>query len=270
MQQRAIPSTGERLPVVGCGTWLGFNAPANRRDELEDVLRELFDAGGSVIDSSPEYGLAEDAVGDLLTRSGQRTRAFIATKVWSRGRDSGIRQMNASFEKLRTDTIDLMQVHNLIDWRTHLPTLRAWKDEGRYRYIGVTHYTSGRHDDLEAIIRSEPIDFVQFNYAVNDRNAERQLLPLAADRGVAVLINVPFGGGGLLRRLLRRELPPWAAEIGCTSWAQVLLKFVLAHPAVTCVIPGTSNPAHMRDNALAGVGPPLTTADVSRIVTEIG
>ena len=270
MQQRIIPSTGERLPVVGCGTWLGFNEPANRRDELEVVLRELFDAGGSVVDSSPEYGLAEDAVGDLLTRSGQRSRAFIATKVWSRGRDNGIRQMNASFQKLRTETIDLMQVHNLIDWRTHLPTLRAWKDEGRYRYIGVTHYTSGRHDDLEAIIRSEPIDFVQFNYAVNDRNAERRLLPLAADRGVATLINVPFGGGGLLRRLSRRELPPWAAEIGCTSWAQMLLKFVLAHPAVTCVIPGTSNPAHMRDNALAGVGSPLATADVDRIVAEIG
>ena len=270
MQQRVIPSTGERLPVVGCGTWLGFNEPANRRDGLEDVLRELFDAGGSVIDSSPEYGQAEDAVGDLLTRSGERSRAFIATKVWSRGHDSGIRQMNASFQKLRTETIDLMQVHNLIDWRTHLPTLRAWKDEGRYRYIGITHYTSGRHDDLEAIIRSEPIDFVQFNYAVNDRNAERRLLPLAADRGVATLINVPFGGGGLLRRLWRRELPPWAAEIGCASWAQMLLKFVLAHPAVTCVIPGTSNPAHMRDNALAGAGPPLTAAEANRIVAEIG
>jgi len=270
MQQRGIPASGENLPVIGCGTWRGFDAPAQRRNDLEAVLRELFAAGGSVVDSSPMYGLAEDAVGDLLDRTGMRERAFVATKVWSRGRDAGIREMNESFALLRTTTIDLMQVHNLLDWRTQLATMRAWQAEGRIRYIGVTHYTSSAHDEIATILRGEELDFVQLNYAIDDRNAERELLPLAADRGVAVIVNLPFGGGGLLRRLARRELPAWAAEIGCTSWAQVLLKFVLAHPAVTCVIPGTSNPAHMRDNAAAGFGAPLTPADVSRVVAAVG
>ncbi len=269
MQARPIPSSGERLPVVGCGTWRGFDVRPGRADGLRAVLGALFEAGGSVIDSSPEYGAAETVVGDLLERMNAHDRAFLATKVWSRGRDSGIRQMNRSFELLRSDVVDLMQVHNLIDWRTHLETMRAWKREGRIRYLGITHYTERAHDELETIMRAEPLDFVQLNYAANDRGAAQRLLPLAAERGIAVLVNRPFGGGGLLRRLSRRPLPDWAGDIDCTSWAQVLLKFVLAQPAVTCVIPGTADPTHMRDNALAGREPFPDVALQQRIVAAI-
>jgi aryl-alcohol dehydrogenase-like predicted oxidoreductase len=169
----------------------------------------------------------------------------------------------------RTDVIDLLQVHNLLDWRTHLATLRDWKAAGRIRYLGITHYTASAHDDLEAVIRSEPVDFVQLNYAIDDRSAENRLLPLAAERGVAVIVNLPFGGGGLLGRLIRRPLPDWAGELDCTSWAQLLLKFVLAHPAVTCVIPGTSDPAHMRDNAAAGRPPFPDASQRQRLITSI-
>jgi diketogulonate reductase-like aldo/keto reductase len=183
-----------------------------------------------------------------------REAAFIATKVWTRGRKDGIAQMEESFRRLRTDLIDLMQVHNLLDWRVHLETLRAWKKEGRIRYLGVTHYTESAYADLEAVMRNETLDFVQFNYSIADRAAERRLLPLAQERGIAVLINQPFGGGGLLRRLLGKPLPDWAGEIGCVSWPQILLKFILGHPAVTCVIPGTGRPEHMRDNVAAGLG----------------
>lgn len=257
MQTRPIPSSGAPLPVVGCGTWQTFDigaSPAERAQRAE-VLRTLFAAGGSVIDSSPMYGRSEGVVGDLLAESGDRARAFVATKVWTRGRAEGIAQMQRSMSLLRVDRIDLMQVHNLVDWRTHLQTLRAWKKEGRITYLGVTHYTSSAYGELEAVLRAETLDFVQLNYSADDRAAEQRLLPLAADRGMAVLINLPFGGGGLLRALHRRPLPAFAAEIGCTSWAQLLLKFVLGHPAVTCVIPGTSRPEHMRDNVRAGMGP---------------
>jgi diketogulonate reductase-like aldo/keto reductase len=218
------------------------------------VLRVLFAAGGSVIDSSPMYGSSEEVVGDLLAAIGARDDAFIATKVWTTGRQAGIAQMQRSMELLRSSRIDLMQIHNLVDVRAHLPTLRAWKEEGRIRYVGVTHYTPSAYDQLEAVMRSERLDFVQLDYALDDRTAEQRLLPLAVERGIAVLVNRPFGGGGLLRRLGRDPLPDWAAEIGCANWAQVLLKFVLANPAVTCVIPATSNPRHMSDNVQAGLG----------------
>jgi aryl-alcohol dehydrogenase-like predicted oxidoreductase len=269
MQTRPIPSSGERLPVIGCGTWLGFDVPTGQRRQLTAVLEALFEAGGSVIDSSPEYGAAETVVGELLSTMNARDRAFLATKVWSRGREPGIRQMNRSFELLQDDVIDLMQVHNLIDWRTHLETMQAWKREGRIRYLGITHYTERAHNDLEAIMRSESLDFVQLNYAANDRGAAQRLLPLAEERGIAIIVNRPFGGGGLLRRLSRRTLPAWASELGCTSWAQILLKFVLAQPAVTCVIPGTGKPAHMRDNVAAGVEPFPDASLQRRIITEI-
>ncbi|MGE0717150.1 MAG: aldo/keto reductase [Alphaproteobacteria bacterium] len=254
MRTRIIPATGEALPVVGCGTWRTFDVAAEpaARAPLAAVLGELFAAGGSVIDTSPMYGAAEAVVGDLLAEAGTRSRAFLATKVWTTGRNAGVVQMRRSFERLRTDRIDLMQVHNLVDWRTHLATLEAWKAEGRVRHVGLTHYTPSAHDELEAAMRAARVDFVQLNYAADDRAAEARLLPVAAERGIAVLVNQPFGGGGLLRRLRGRPLPGWAAEIDCKSWAQVLLKFVLAHPAVTCVIPGTSRPEHMRDNAAAG------------------
>ena len=269
MQTRPIPSSGERLPVIGCGTWLSVDVPTGRRRQLTEVLEALFEAGGSVIDSSPEYGAAEAVVGELLSTMNAQDRAFLATKVWSRGREPGIRQMNRSFELLQDDVIDLMQVHNLIDWRTHLETMQAWKREGRIRYLGITHYTERAHNELEAIMQSEPLDFVQLNYAANDRGAVQRLLPLAEERGIAIIVNRPFGGGGLLRRLSRRTLPAWATELGCTSWAQILLKFVLAQPAVTCVIPGTGNPAHMRDNVAAGVEPFPNASLQRRIITEI-
>lgn len=256
MHARPIPSTDEPLPVVGCGTWRTFDvgtAPAQRAP-LAEVLSVLFANGGSVIDSSPMYGPAEGVVGDLLAQMGARHRAFIATKVWTSGRDAGIAQMRASMRLLRTDRIDLMQVHNLVDWRTQLATLRAWKADGRIRYLGVTHYTPSAYRELEAVLRAERCDFVQLDYSIADRAAEERLLPLARELEVAVIVNQPFGGGALLRSLLQRPLPGWASEIECTSWAQVLLKFVLAHPAVTCVIPGTGRPEHMQDNVRAGFG----------------
>ncbi|MDM0011946.1 aldo/keto reductase [Variovorax sp. J22P168] len=256
MNTRPIPATREALPVVGCGTWIGFDVTPGSPEfqRLPGVLEALFAAGGSVLDSSPMYGRSEAVTGDLLAAAGARPRAFLATKVWTSGREAGIAQMEQSFQRLRTDRIDLLQVHNLVDWRTHLKTLRGWKDRGRVRYIGVTHYTASAHAEVEAVLRAEKLDFVQINYSIDQREAAQRLLPLAAERGVAVIVNMPFGGGGLLRRLRDQPLPGWAAEIGCTSWAQVLIRFVLSHPAVTCTIPGTSRPEHMADNAAAGAG----------------
>jgi diketogulonate reductase-like aldo/keto reductase len=261
MNTRPIPSSGEALPVIGCGTYIGFDHPPGTPEYalLPGVVDALLDAGGKVLDSSPMYGRAEQTTGELLAANGRRADAFLATKVWTRGRAEGVRQMEASMRLLRSDRVDLMQIHNLVDWRIHLHTLRAWKDAGRIRYLGITHYTPAAYDEVEAVLRAERLDFLQINYALDDRQAERRVLPLAAERGVAVIVNMPFGGGGLLRGLLPKPLPAWAAEIGCTSWAQVLLKFVLSHPAVTCAIPGTRRREHMEDNARAGVGavPPL-------------
>lgn len=256
MARRAIPSSGEPLPVVGLGTWQSFHVGDNEEERapLREVLSVLFEAGGSVIDSSPMYGPAETVTGDLLADLGARDRAFLATKVWTRGREAGIRQMNQSFERMRAGTMDLMQVHNLLDWRTHLGTLRDWKESGRVRYVGVTHYTSGALDDLAAVIEEAAPDFVQLAYSIHQRDAERRVLPMARDRGVAILVNRPFGGGGLFRRVRGQPLPPWAADLGIDSWAQLFLKFILGHPAVTCVIPGTSKPRHASDNVRAGFG----------------
>jgi diketogulonate reductase-like aldo/keto reductase len=256
MNTRPIPSTREALPVIGCGTYVGFDqAPLSAAYALlPGVVEALLAAGGKVLDSSPMYGRAEETSGELLAASGRRDETFIATKVWTRGRSEGIRQMEASLRLLRTDRIDLMQIHNLVDWRTQLATLRSWKESGRLRYLGITHYTSSAYPEVEAVLRSEKLDFLQINYSLDDREAERRVLPLAAERGVAVIVNLPFGGGGLLRGLLDKPLPAWAGEIGCGSWAQVLLKFVLSHPAVTCAIPGTRRREHMEDNAKAGFG----------------
>jgi aryl-alcohol dehydrogenase-like predicted oxidoreductase len=256
MHTRPIPSSGERLPVVGCGTYVGFDAEPGSSSyrELPAVLKTLFDAGGSVIDSSPMYGRAETSVGELLEASQAHGRAFLATKVWTSSRDRGIEQMNLSMKRLKAKPIDLMQIHNLVDWRAHLLTLQDWKQAGTIRYLGVSHYTSSAYAQLEAVMRGHALDFVQLNYSIDDREAEARLLPLAADLGIGIIVNRPFGGGGLLSKLRQRPLPAWAAEIGCTSWAQVLLKFVLSHPAVTCVIPGTGKVAHMLDNSAAGTG----------------
>ena len=257
MLTRTIPSSGEKLPIVGVGTWENFDvsSKASEQAPLGEVLSSLFTAGGSVIDSSPMYARAEGVVGTLLSGMQPRPKAFIATKVWTQGAREGIEQMQRSMQLLHAQPMDLMQIHNLLDWRVHLPTLLAWKDEGRLRYTGITHYTPSGHAELESVMRAAPWDFVQLDYALDDRAAEQQLLPLAAERGIAVLVNRPFGGGRLLKRLGRKPLPDWAAELGCTNWAALLLKFILGHPAVTCAIPGTGNPEHMRQILEAGSGP---------------
>jgi aryl-alcohol dehydrogenase-like predicted oxidoreductase len=253
MMKRPIPSSGELLPVIGLGTYINFDVAPRSAEyaRLPAVLDALFASGGTVIDSSPMYGRAEATTGELL---GKR-KAFLATKVWTSGRQAGIEQMTESMRLLRTDRIDLMQIHNLLDWRTHMPTLRAWKQAGRIRYLGITHYSPSAYAEVEAVMRSERLDFLQINYALDDRAAEARLLPLARERGIAVICNSPFGGGGLLRGLRNKPLPDFARELGATSWAQLALKFLLANPAVTCVIPGTGNPTYMAENAAAGSGP---------------
>jgi len=268
MHTRPIPSTVEPLPVIGCGTYRTFDVGAAPEDRapLAAVLQVLFAAGGSVIDTSPMYGAAEGVVGDLLARAKSRSRAFLATKVWTSGQQAGREQMNRSFDLLQDRRIDLIQVHNLLDWKRQLPAVRDLKAGGRIRYVGVTHYSAYFYAELEAVLRSETVDFVQINYAMNDTAAQEPILPLAAERGVAVIVNQPFGGGGLLRSLLGRPLPSWAPEIDCQSWAQILLKFVLGHPAVTCVIPGTGRPEHMSDNIGAGFGRLPDAALRSRMV----
>jgi diketogulonate reductase-like aldo/keto reductase len=256
MHTRLIPSTKEVLPVIGCGTYRAFDVGAapEERGPLLAVLKALFDAGGSVIDSSPMYGAAEGVVGDLLAQAQNRSRAFLATKVWTSGQRAGLEQINRSFTLFRDRRIDLIQVHNLLDWKVQLATLRDLKSAGRIRYVGITHYSASAFAEVESVLRSETLDFLQINYAMDDTAAERRILPLAADRGVAVIVNRPFGGGGLLGKLRNRPLPSWAQEIDCRSWAQVLLKFVLSQPAVTCAIPGTASPEHMSDNIGAGFG----------------
>lgn len=256
MLKRRIPSSGEELPAVGLGTWQTFDVGGDRGelDQRQEVLRVLFEAGGSVIDSSPMYGRAEAVTGALLTRMKARDKAFLATKVWTTGERAGIQQMQSSAAKLQTGTIDLMQIHNLQDWRTHLKTLRAWKEQGTFRYVGITHYTVSALDDLAAIIRAERLDFVQFGYSIGVRAAEQRLLPLCAERGVAVIANQPFDSGQHFSQARGKPLPDWAGEIDAGSWGQVFLKYLLGHPAVTCVIPGTARPEHMRDNVAAGFG----------------
>lgn len=254
--RRSIARTGELLPVIGLGTWQTFDVGASEseRAPLKKVLSELVRLGGSVVDSSPMYGRSESVVGDLASDLGIHKRLFLATKVWTTGRDAGIRQMEESFRRLRAERIDLMQVHNLVDWRTHLVTLRRWKEEGRVRYVGVTHYTSSAYDELAPVLQKEDLDFVQVNYSIAEREAERRVLPLAAERRVAVLVNRPFAQAGLFRKVRGKSLPPWANDIGCSTWAQLFLKFVVSHPAVTCAIPGTSKVEHLLDNLRGGMG----------------
>ena len=254
--QRPIPRTGESLPVIGLGTWQTFDVGKGQsvREPLKAVLRDFVRLHGKVIDSSPMYGNSESVVGDLAAELGLQKQLFLATKVWTSGRDAGIRQMEESFRRLRTQVMDLMQVHNLVDWQTQLATLRRWKEQGKVRYIGVTHYTASAYDQLARVLETEDLDFVQLNYSIVERDAERRLLPLATDKHIAVLVNRPFAAGGLFSRLLGKPLPPWAKEIGCATWAQFLLKFVISHPAVTCAIPATSKVQHLTDNMQAGVG----------------
>ena len=253
---RPIPSSGEAIPVVGLGTWRTFDvgpAPAERAP-LKTVLQRFVELGGRVIDSSPMYGTAESVAGDLAAELAVTDKLFFATKVWTSGREAGVAQIEQSFRRFRTKRLDLLQIHNLLDWKTQLRTLRDFKQTGRIRNVGVTHYTASAYDELERVLRSEPLDFLQVNYSVGEREAERRILPLAAERGIAVLVNRPFSEGSLFQRVRGKALPAWASEIGCESWAQLLLKWVLANPAATCVIPATSRPEHLVDNMKAGVG----------------
>jgi diketogulonate reductase-like aldo/keto reductase len=255
--RKPIPRSGELLPAVGLGTWQTFDVGAGsaERAPLKEVLREFVGHGGSVIDSSPMYGTSEAVVGEIATELQLHKRLFVATKVWTSGRDAGIRQMEESFRRLRVQKLDLMQVHNLVDYRTHLTTLRKWRDEGKIRYLGVTHYHAGAYAELARVLASEELDFVQLNYSMAERDAEQQLLPLAAEKRVAVLVNRPFAEGALFKHTSGKALPPWSKEIGCASWSQFFLKFIIAHPAVTCAIPATSKVSHLIDNMQAGAGP---------------
>ncbi len=256
LETRSIPRTGERIPAVGLGTWQAFDVPRDgpERTAAKEALRALAELGGTVVDSSPMYGAAEQVVGALSAELALAGKLFVATKVWTSGRDAGIRQMEASFRKLGVSRLDLMQVHNLVDTDTHLATLAGWRKEGRVRYLGVTHYTASGHAGLEAAIRAHRPDFVQLNYSLAEREAERRLLPLAQGEGVAVLVNRPLGQGRMFAGVMGQPLPGWAQEIDCASWAQVFLKFILGHPAVTCVIPGTRNAGHLADNLGAARG----------------
>ena len=254
MLERRIPRTGETLPAVGLGTWQVFDVAGNaaEMDQARATLAVFGAHGGRLVDSSPMYGSAEAVTGQLAAELGVQEKLFVATKVWTSGKHAGIRQMEDSMAKLRVDRLDLMQVHNLVDADTHLATLADWKAEGRVRYVGVTHYHAGAHADLERFIEGGAIDTVQVNYSLAEPEAEHRLLRAAADRGTAVIVNRPFASGAMLRRVRGAPLPDWAAEIGCTSWSQALLKWILAHPAVTCVIPATRNPKHAADNLGAG------------------
>ena len=267
---RPIPSSGEQLPVVGIGTWQTFDvgASAAERTPLEEVISTFVELGGKIIDSSPMYGASEEVVGQIVDKLGVREKLFIATKVWTSGKARGVEQMRDSMQKLRVKQMDLMQVHNLVDVDAHLATLADWKRQGRVRYVGVTHYTAGSHDGVARVVEKHELDFIQINYSVGEREAERRLLPLAKERGVAVIANRPFAGGDLFRRLRSKPVPAWAAEVDCDSWAQLLLKFVISHPAMTCAIPGTSKAAHLRDNMKAAMGRLPDEAMRKRIVTE--
>jgi diketogulonate reductase-like aldo/keto reductase len=256
MLTRAIPSSGEKLPVIGLGTWQAFDVDltTDNRKQLEDVFSLFVKLGGRVIDSSPMYGRAEEVIGDLTAALGIRDKVFLATKVWTRGKENGIKSMERSMALLRAKKIDLMQVHNLVDVQTQLATLREWKSQGRIRYLGITHYEAGAFADVEKIMRSEKLDFVQINYSIMERDAEDRLLPLAQERGIAVIVNRPFGGGDLFSRTRSKPLPDWAAEFDCRSWAQFFLKWIVANSAVTCAIPATNKPRHLEDNMMGGIG----------------
>jgi diketogulonate reductase-like aldo/keto reductase len=267
--ERRIPRTGEPLPAIGLGTWQVFDVAgdASALAQARATLEAFGERGGRVVDSSPMYGSAEAVTGQLATELGLTARLFVATKVWTDGRQAGIRQMEDSLRKLRVAQLDLMQVHNLVDADTHLDTLREWKAAGRLRYVGVTHYHAGAHADLLRYVERGAIDFVQVNYSLAEPEADRRLLEAAPDRQVAVIVNRPFAAGAMLRQVERRTLPDWAKEIGCTSWAQIFLKWILSHAAVTCVIPATRDPAHLADNLAAASGP-LPDASMRRRIAR--
>jgi diketogulonate reductase-like aldo/keto reductase len=254
--QRAIPSSGEDLPVIGVGTWQTFDVGPDRaaRAALAQVVALFANAGGRVIDSSPMYGTSEAVTGDLMAQSGLAGKMFVATKVWTTGRDEGVRQMEASARRLQVGRIDLMQVHNLVDVATHTRTLEDWKAKGRLRYLGITHHTSSAYAEVERWLKTGKYDFLQINYSLAERLSEDRLLPLALEKKAAVIVNRPFAEGAMFARVRGKPVPEWAREFGATTWAQFFLKWIVSHPAVTCAIPGTGKPEHMLDNLAAGAG----------------
>ena len=262
-----IPSSGEELPVIGIGTWQSFDVATDQYPVIKKVLHELHAGGGRLIDSSPMYRKSEQVIGNITSTMGIANDFFYATKVWTTGLEEGITQMKASMDKMKRNTMDLMQIHNLTDWKTHLPQLRRWKDEGKIRYTGITHYTDYSHSELERIMKAEKPDFVQFNYSIESRNAENRLLDAAANLGVATIINRPFGEGKLFNKVKGKALPPWVHENDIDSWSTYFLKYIIAHPAVTCVIPATANPQHARDNVSAATGR-LPDADLKKKMSD--
>lgn len=272
MIERHIPASGEKLPVIGIGSWIQFDVPSDSAEinSLREVLTLLHKGGGRLIDTSPMYGKAEATIGELTSTLPFVDEFFYATKVWTNGRQNGITQMENSFRLLRRDSIDLVQVHNLQDWQTHLETLNGWKQEGRVRYTGITHYRDSAHAEIERIVKTGAVDFAQFNYSILSTNAERTLLSACREHGVAVIINEPLDKGRLFERVRGRKLPSWAKEIDVHNWAAFFLKYILADDAVTCVIPGTSNADHMRDilQAAEGVMPDQKMRDRMRAFIE--
>lgn len=261
---KTIPVSGELIPVIGMGSWITFDIGLYDQDGIDirtEVLRNFFKHGGALIDSSPMYGNSEAVIGHCLKQLAKKPELFAATKVWTWGKWLGIAQMKHSLEYWGVDRFALMQIHNMLDWETHLETLRQWKQEGKIRYIGITTSHGRRHEELQHVLKQEAFDFVQFTYNMVDREAERVLLPLAAERGLAVIINRPFQRGDLFKRVAGHSLPPWASEIECNNWAQFFLKYIVSHPQVTCAIPATSRVEHMQENmgACYGVLPDATT-----------
>ena len=256
IMSRKIPSTGEELAAVGLGTWQVFDAgsDAAARAPLREVLARFTAAGGRMIDSSPMNGSAESVAGDLIAELGLRGQLFVATKVWTRGREDGIQQMETSFKRLRVEKLDLLQIHNLLAVAVHSKTMNELKSKGRVRYTGITHYTASAHAEVERQLGKEKYDFLQINYSLGERDAEKRLLNLCKDKGIAVIANRPFAEGAMFRRVHGKPLPAWAPEIGVASWAQYFLKWIVGHPAITCVIPGTGKPEHVADNVAAGFG----------------
>jgi diketogulonate reductase-like aldo/keto reductase len=257
MVKRRIPSSGEQIPVIGMGSSNTFDVEdsAGATDPLRAVLSALVEGGGTVIDTSPMYGRSETILGNLIADLSLRPRLWLATKVWTRGREAGAAQVAESMRRLRTDRLELLQIHNLLDWREHLPTLRSLERAGKVRYLGLTHYRADAHVELERVLAEERFDWLQVNYSLAERAADARLLPFCRDKGIAVMANRPFADGEMFARVRGKPLPPWAAELGCASWAQFFLKYVASHPAITCVIPATSKPGNMRDNIAAGLGP---------------
>jgi len=270
MARRIIPSTGKLLPVIGLGTSRVFDTNLSEKslNPRKEIVKSLLDHGGNLIDTSPMYGRAEEVTGKISQDLKVNDQLFLATKVWIEGKEEGEMQMKESSKKLNAKVINLMQIHNLLDWKTHIKTLYDWKEKGKINYIGISHFRSNAFSQIEKIITEERIDFAQFNYSLQEREAEKRLLPLCKEKGVATMINRPFMRGKLFKAVAKKKLPSWAYEYNVNTWSQFFLKFILANPAVTAIIPATSNPAHMVDNLFGGIGP-IPEADLQKKMEEI-